>query len=203
MTQGTTVSSTILSTNITATTFTGNLTGNASSANNLAGGTASQLPYQSAAGTTSFITNGTSGQVLTSSGASAPTWTSTSIGSTANTIALRDGSANITANAFNATSDYRIKENVVKLDETFTTDALNPVFYRHIESQQYNIGFLAHELQEVYPYLVTGEKDGPTTQSVNYSGLIGVLVKEIQELKREIQALKVRTQLLESINKIE
>ena len=41
---------------------------------NLAGGTASQIPYQSGAGTTTFIANGTSGQILKSNGTSAPSW---------------------------------------------------------------------------------------------------------------------------------
>jgi hypothetical protein len=44
------------------------------SATNLAGGAASQIPYQTGAGTTSFIANGTAGQVLVSAGASVPTW---------------------------------------------------------------------------------------------------------------------------------
>lgn len=44
------------------------------SATNLLGGAASQIPYQTGSGTTSFIPNGTSGQVLISNGASAPTW---------------------------------------------------------------------------------------------------------------------------------
>jgi hypothetical protein len=47
---------------------------NATTATNLAGGTASQIPYQSASGTTTFIANGTSGQILKSNGASAPSW---------------------------------------------------------------------------------------------------------------------------------
>lgn len=48
--------------------------GTATTATNLAGGAASQIPYQSAAGTTAFIPNGTSGYVLTSQGASPPVW---------------------------------------------------------------------------------------------------------------------------------
>jgi len=44
-------------------------------ATNLAGGVASNIPYQSGAGTTVFLANGTTGQVLTSNGASAPSWT--------------------------------------------------------------------------------------------------------------------------------
>jgi hypothetical protein len=44
-------------------------------ATNLAGGGAGYVPYQSGAGATSFVAAGTSGQVLTSNGSSAPTWT--------------------------------------------------------------------------------------------------------------------------------
>ena len=46
----------------------------ATTATNLAGGAASQIPYQSSAGTTAFIANGTAGQILVSAGASAPAW---------------------------------------------------------------------------------------------------------------------------------
>ena len=52
------------------------------------------------------------------------------------------------------------------------------------------MGFIAHELQEHYPFLVSGEKDGTENQSVNYTGLIALLVKEIQELKQDIKLLK-------------
>jgi len=44
-------------------------------ATNLAGGGAGYVPYQSGAGATSFVSAGTTGQVLTSNGSSAPTWT--------------------------------------------------------------------------------------------------------------------------------
>ena len=44
-------------------------------ATNLAGGVASNIPYQTGAGATAFLANGTTGQVLTSNGASAPSWT--------------------------------------------------------------------------------------------------------------------------------
>ena len=44
-------------------------------ATNLAGGGAGYVPYQSGSGTTAFVSAGTTGQVLTSNGTSAPTWT--------------------------------------------------------------------------------------------------------------------------------
>jgi hypothetical protein len=49
---------------------------------------------------------------------------------------------------------------------------------------------IAHEVQEYYPFLVEGEKDGKQTQTVNYNGLIGVLIKEIQELKKRVLDLE-------------
>ena len=46
----------------------------ATTATNLASGSAGTIPYQSASGTTAMLAAGTSGQVLTSAGAAAPTW---------------------------------------------------------------------------------------------------------------------------------
>jgi len=66
---------------LTATTFSGALSGTATSATNLAGGLGGQIPYQSAASTTALLANGTAGQVLTSAGTTlAPTWTTISSG---------------------------------------------------------------------------------------------------------------------------
>lgn len=67
---------------LTATTFSGALSGNATSATNLAGGLGGSIPYQSAVNTTALLANGTAGQVLTSAGTTlAPTWTTISSGS--------------------------------------------------------------------------------------------------------------------------
>jgi hypothetical protein len=84
-------------------------------------------------------------------------------------------------------SDYRIKENVTELNETDTVDALVPIQYNNTVSGNHEFGLLAHELQEVYPDLVVGEKDGDEYQRVHYNGLIGVLVKEIQGVKRRLE----------------
>ena len=100
-------------------------------------------------------------------------------------------SGKITATSFNATSDYRIKENILPLDEaTFTVDRLRPIYYQNARSQKSDIGFLAHEVQQEYPFLVTGEKDGAELQTLNYIGLIGVLVKEVKLLKEQMKELQ-------------
>ena len=76
------------------------LTGTASLATSLAGGSAASVPYQSATGVTAMLANGTAGQVLTSGGTSvAPSWQATSI-----------GEANI---ATNAVTEDKIASNAV------------------------------------------------------------------------------------------
>jgi hypothetical protein len=102
------------------------------------------------------------------------------------------GTANssVTATTITPTSDYRIKENVKPLDDTFTVDNLNPVTYTLKGTNQPGLGVIAHELQEEYPFMVTGEKDGKEIQSVNYTYLIGILIKEIQDLKKTVSIMK-------------
>lgn len=89
-------------------------------------------------------------------------------------------------------SDYRIKENITLLDDSYKVDDLKPVKYFNKVTNKEEVGFIAHEVQEVFPFLVTGEKDGEKNQTLNYIGLIGVLVKEIQDLKREVKDLKAQ-----------
>jgi hypothetical protein len=92
-------------------------------------------------------------------------------------------SGTVTTVAKVTTSDYRVKTNVTDLDQSYTVDNLVPIQYNNILSNTHEFGLIAHELQSVYPELVKGDKDGEEYQRVNYNGLIGVLVKEVQELK--------------------
>jgi hypothetical protein len=91
-----------------------------------------------------------------------------------------------TSTAWNTWSDYRIKTNISPLTSSYVVDNLNPVSYTNKLSNKDEIGFIAHELQEHYPCLVNGEKDGDTYQSVNYSGLVPILTKEIKDIKSQL-----------------
>lgn len=90
-------------------------------------------------------------------------------------------------------SDYRIKTNVQDLNETHILDNLRPVRYLQTQTGKHDIGFLAHELQKYYPELVDGEKDGDIMQSVNYNGLLAVLIHEIQQLKTRVANRRARS----------
>ena len=97
----------------------------------------------------------------------------------------------ITANSFNANSDYRLKENIQTISgDILTVDNIRPVSYRLKSNQKSTLGFIAHEIQEHVPTAVSGEKDGETMQSVDYNQIIPILVKEIQELKKRVAYLE-------------
>jgi len=101
-----------------------------------------------------------------------------------------DVNGNARATSFITTSDYRIKENIHLLNESYNVDNLRPITYLNKNLNKQDIGLIAHELQQVFPCLVTGDKDGDQMQSVNYTGLIPILIKEIQDLKKELKLLK-------------
>jgi hypothetical protein len=96
----------------------------------------------------------------------------------------------ISALNFTSLSDYRIKTNVLPLTHHFVVDHLQPVSYYNLLKNKEDIGFIAHELQTIYPFLVSGSKNGTDYQSIDYTGLIPILVKEIQELKKRVVALE-------------
>jgi hypothetical protein len=54
------------------------------------------------------------------------------------------------------------------------------------ESGTHSYGVIAQELEEVLPELVSGSDP----RTVNYNGIIGVLIESIKELKAEINDLK-------------
>lgn len=51
-------------------------------------------------------------------------------------------------------------------------------------------GFVAQEVQEIYPELINVAEDKDKTLSVNYIGLISELTKAVQELKGQIEKVK-------------
>ena len=92
--------------------------------------------------------------------------------------------------SFNISSDYRLKED---LQDFAGLDMVSkiPVYYfkwKTDESRSY--GVMAHELQEVLPDAVVGKKDAEEMQGVDYSKIVPLLVKSIQELETRIKELE-------------
>jgi hypothetical protein len=83
------------------------------------------------------------------------------------------------------TSDYRAKEDLKSFEALPMVEAMKLYDFRWIELQNRMHGVLAHELQDIVPYAVSGEKDGGRMQGVDYSKLVPVMLKAIQELKAQ------------------
>jgi hypothetical protein len=107
--------------------------------------------------------------------------------------------SNGSATAYNTSSDYRLKENVVyDWDATTRLKQLKPARFNFIvdETNTPVDGFLAHEAQVVVPECVTGTKDEvddndvAVMQGIDQSKLVPLLVKTIQELEARITALE-------------
>ena len=124
-------------------------------------------------------------------------------------IVFRDGAQDycgqIVVNGQNNTvgyvtsSDYRLKENVIyDWDATTRLKQLKPSRFNWISDDSNTLvdGFLAHEVSNIVPEAVTGEKNGidedgnPVYQGIDQAKLVPLLVKTIQELEARITTLE-------------
>lgn len=102
--------------------------------------------------------------------------------------------ANISAvGAYSQVSDGRLKHSVTNLDDTILDRVLElrPVTYifNNDDENTLQIGFIAQEVQALFPELVSVGADENHTLSLNYTGLIPYVVKGMQEMDITIQAL--------------
>ena len=95
----------------------------------------------------------------------------------------------VTAFSYSETSDYRVKQNQTPIMSNRTIDDLKPIEYDFM-GRFHDMGFLAHEVQEIFPFLVSGHKDDNNLQSIKYNSFIALLVKEIQDLKKRVAFLE-------------
>lgn len=124
---------------------------------------------------------------------------------------------------FSGSSDYRFKENVETITDDHLTKltSLRPITYTEVGDSEVKTGFIAHEVEEVYPEFVEGEKDAVWTQEdldakgdeIDPEESVGdpkyqtlaytkkewnvYIIRALQQLKEENEALKARIETLE------
>jgi hypothetical protein len=102
-----------------------------------------------------------------------------------------------TSTTYATSSDYRLKENIQPLENGLQRlNELNPVQFDWKEDGTSSEGFIAHEVQEIFPDAVSHEKDGEQMQSMDYGRITPLLVKAIQEQQAQIETLKQEIQEL-------
>jgi hypothetical protein len=101
-------------------------------------------------------------------------------------------------------SDYRLKEDKQNFDALEVVSSINAYDFAWKGTDKREFGFMAHEIQDVLPYLVTGEKDEvgengqPVIQRVNYAKLTPILIKAVQQQQVMIEKLQQQVQELSS-----
>jgi hypothetical protein len=109
-----------------------------------------------------------------------------------------------TNTSYVTSSDYRLKEDVQPMVGALAkVAALKPVTYKWKSTGEASEGFIAHELAEVCPDAVSGEKDAVdddgniVPQGIDTSFLVATLTAAIQEQQALITSLTARIAALE------
>ena len=140
-------------------------------------------------------------------------WNRANVSGTGSALVFQNNSSTVgsishnnSATAYNTSSDYRLKENIVTdWDATTRLKQLKPCRFNFIVDADTTVdGFLAHEVSSVVPEAISGTKDAtetytdddgkeqtrPSYQGIDQSKLVPLLVKTIQELEARIKALE-------------
>ena len=109
---------------------------------------------------------------------------------------VTDGSST----SYNTSSDYRLKENEVAISDGIERlKQLKPYRFNFKADADTTVdGFFAHEVQDIVPEAISGEKDGAEMQSIDQSKLVPLLTSALQEAITKIETLEDRINALEN-----
>ena len=112
-----------------------------------------------------------------------------------------NGDATLAGN-LNVNSDARLKANIISLGSTLAKllqiDGKSYTMKKD-KSEKQKIGLLAQDIEKVFPELVS-ESNG--IKSVNYQGLVPVLINALKEQQTEIDRLKTQEERLDRLERL-
>jgi hypothetical protein len=131
---------------------------------------------------------------LTNKTLTSPTLTTPNIGAATGTSLTLSGVC--TATDFNSTSDRNLKENIRPVEgASELVSKLEGVHFTWKSNGQETVGVIAQQIEEHLPQLV---QTGEDYKSVNYNGLIGVLIEAVKEQGTQIAALQTEIKELKA-----
>ena len=159
------------------------------------------------------VHNGTSTGILSRLGTNASTFTaiqfvkeSSSDGSDNTGAEVGKITCTSTSTTYGTSSDYRLKENITEITDGISrVKQLNPSRFNFISDPDRTVdGFIAHEVSDVVPEAISGEKDAVNEdgsinpQGIDQSKLVPLLTAALQEAISKIEALTTRIEALEN-----
>ena len=98
-------------------------------------------------------------------------------------------SGTVTCQDLISLSDIKLKDNVKTVESALSNvNSIRGVTFEWKRDGTKGTGVIAQEVEKVLPDLVLGSDE--TQKSVNYNGLIGVLIEAVKELSKEVEELK-------------
>jgi len=116
------------------------------------------------------------------------------------------GSINNTSNGsvttYATSSDYRLKENEISISDGIDRiKQLNPYRFNFKDNPNNDLdGFFAHEVQDIVPEAVVGEKDGDEMQGIDQAKLVPLITAALQEAITKIESLESEIDQLKGVN---
>ncbi|NDG29549.1 tail fiber domain-containing protein [bacterium] len=129
-----------------------------------------------------------------SSGTLSNARTTASSSNGASTIVARDASGSFTANNItvtdlNSTSDIRLKDNVIEIDNALETiTKLSGIKFNWKDTGKISYGLSAQDVEKIIPDIVMTRNDG--NKGINYLNIIAFLIESIKALNEQIEKLK-------------
>ena len=109
-------------------------------------------------------------------------------------LTFNSSDGTLAATDFSSTSDIRLKTNIKPIDDPLAkVIQIEGVSFNWKQDNRPALGVIADQVEKVLPELVRG--DDPKT--VNYNGLIGLLIEAVKEQQIQIDNLNERLSKLE------
>ena len=113
-----------------------------------------------------------------------------------------NNSNNGSVTTYATSSDYRLKENEISISDGIDRiKQLNPYRFNFKDNPNNDLdGFFAHEVQDIVPEAVVGEKDGDEMQGIDQSKLVPLITAALQEAITKIESLESEIDQLKGVN---
>ena len=173
---------------------------NVGSASSVLTSTGSGISWATASGGGATLTNDTTTNATyypTFSSATSGTYSTAYVSNTKCTFNPSTGT--LSATVFTSLSDEKLKTNIQPISDPLEKVAqIQGVSFNWIENNNPSMGVIANELQKVLPELVS-DTDPKT---VNYNGLIGLLIEVVKEQQEKIQLAEQKISRINEILKL-
>jgi len=113
-----------------------------------------------------------------------------------------NNSSNGSVTTYATSSDYRLKENEISISNGIDRiKQLNPYRFNFKDNPNNDLdGFFAHEVQDIVPEAVVGEKDGEEMQGIDQAKLVPLITAALQEAITKIESLESKIDQLKGVN---